>query len=53
MNFSALILMIATVGIVTGVTIYFFVKVVRKPPNPEPDSYNANDEVEERQNDPK
>ncbi|WP_176712443.1 hypothetical protein [Allomuricauda sp. CP2A] len=49
MNVSALILMVVTVGTVAGVTIYLFVKVLRTPPNPEPDSYNANDDVEERQ----
>ena len=48
MNVSALILMIVTVGAIAGVTIYFFVKVLRTPPNPEPDSYNANDDIEER-----
>ncbi|MEZ4809406.1 MAG: hypothetical protein R2819_03525 [Allomuricauda sp.] len=48
MNASALILMIVTVGTITGATIYFFVKVLRTPPNPEPDSYNANDGIEER-----
>ena len=49
MNTSALILMLSTVGAVAGITIYFFIKVLRTPPNPEPDSYNANDEEEERQ----
>lgn len=48
MNISALILMVITVGTVAGVTIYLFVKVLRTPPNPEPDSYNANDTVKER-----
>jgi heme/copper-type cytochrome/quinol oxidase subunit 2 len=51
MNTSALILMILTVGLVVGITIYFFVKVLRTPPNPEPDSYSQNDEVLKRQQD--
>lgn len=44
MNTSAIILMAATQLAVTGFTIYFFVKVLRTPPNPEPDSYDENDD---------
>lgn len=50
MNTQALILMIATVVFVASGTIYFFFKVLTTPPKPEPDSYIANDDVEERQN---
>ncbi|MBI2280195.1 MAG: hypothetical protein HYU68_05850 [Bacteroidetes bacterium] len=44
MNTSALIMMIATQVIVTFVTGYFFVRVLKTPPKPEPDSYEDNDE---------
>jgi hypothetical protein len=44
MNTSALILMITTMILVTGVTAYFFIKVLTTPPKPEPDSYKDNDE---------
>ena len=44
MNTSAIILMAATQLAVTAFTIYFFVKVLRTPPNPEPDSYDENDD---------
>lgn len=44
MNTSALILMILTQAIVTAFTIYFFVKVLRTPPRPEPDSFEDNDD---------
>ena len=47
-NDSALYLMISTQVLVTGVTLYFFFKVLRTPPRPEPDSYDYNDEEEER-----
>lgn len=51
MNTSALILMIFTVGLVVCITVYFFIKVLRTPPNPEPDSFSQNDEAENRQQD--
>ena len=35
MDIDALIMMIATQAIVTGVTIWFFIKVLRKPVNKE------------------
>ncbi len=44
MNTSALIMMIATQVIVTFVTVYFFVRVLKTPPKPEPDSYEDNDD---------
>jgi len=43
MNNSALILWISTIGIISLVTIYFFVKVLTTKPKPEPDSYSEND----------
>ena len=36
----------AAVVLITG---YFFIKVLRTPPNPEPDSFSENDDVVERQ----
>lgn len=45
MNNSALILMIVTQVAVAAVTIYFFRKVLKSPPKPEPDSYSENDDV--------
>ncbi|MGB0177587.1 MAG: hypothetical protein ACPF9D_10505 [Owenweeksia sp.] len=44
MNTSALILMVIVQATVTAFTIYFFVKVLRTPPEPEPDSYDENDD---------
>lgn len=46
MNTSALIMMITTEVIVTLVTGYFFLRVLKTPPKPEPDSYNENDETD-------
>lgn len=41
MNTSALIMMLVAEGIVTIMTVYYFVKVLRTPPrNPEHDSYS-------------
>jgi hypothetical protein len=45
MSTGALIMMVLTELIVTGMTIYFFVKVLSTPPRPEPDSYENNDDV--------
>ncbi len=45
MSNSALILMVSVQVIVSLVTIYFFRKVLRTPPRPEPDSYSENDDV--------
>jgi len=36
-------MMLVTEILVTAVTIYFFVKVLRTPPKGEPDSYAQND----------
>jgi hypothetical protein len=44
MNTSAIILMVSTQVIVTAITIYFFWKVLKTPPNPEPDSFDENDD---------
>lgn len=43
MNTSALITLLITQTIVTSCMVYFFVKVLRTPPKPEPDSYTDND----------
>ena len=48
MNTTALIMMVATQGFVTAITIYFFYRVLKTPPKQEPDSYDENDEVEVR-----
>lgn len=44
MNTSALFMMLTTVTIVTAITFYFMIKVLRTPPKPEPDSYDFNDD---------
>jgi hypothetical protein len=44
MNTTALILMVSTMLLVTAITIIFFVKVMRAPLKPEPDSYDENDD---------
>ncbi len=44
MNTSALLIMLITVTFVTGFTGYFFWKVLKIPPRPEPDSYLDNDD---------
>lgn len=49
MNTSALIIMLTTMSLVTGLMIYFFFRVVNAPPKPEPDSYLDNDDEVERQ----
>ncbi len=43
MTTSALILMIVVQATVTVVTGYFFFKVLKTPPNAEPDSFSDND----------
>ncbi|MGB5315983.1 MAG: hypothetical protein WBN56_08265 [Robiginitalea sp.] len=48
MNTSALILMLFTTLGVTGMLVYFIVRVLTTPPNPEPDSYLENDDVDKR-----
>ena len=49
MSTSAIILMTLVVVTVTVVTAYFFIKILKTPPKPEPDSYTENDDVVERQ----
>lgn len=44
MNTSAIIMMVIVQAAVTIFTIYFFVKVIKTPPKPEPDSYEDNDD---------
>jgi hypothetical protein len=44
MNSSALIMMITTEVIVTLVTGYFFLRVLKTPPKSEPDSFIENDD---------
>ncbi len=46
MNTSALITMLITQGTVAFFMAFFFWKVLRTPPNPEPDSYSDNDDRE-------
>lgn len=36
--------MLATLLLVTGLMIYFFIRVLNAPPKPEPDSYLENDD---------
>lgn len=43
MTTSALITMVLVQVSVTVITAYFFIKVLRTPPKPEPDSYEEND----------
>lgn len=45
MNTIAIIIMASTMLLVTTVNAYFFVKVLKTPPQPEPDSYDENDDV--------
>ncbi len=44
MNSTAVIIMAATMLLVTSVTGYFFIRVLKTPPKPEPDSYSENDD---------
>lgn len=43
MNSTALTMMLVTEIVVTAVTVYYFIKVLRTPPKPEPDSFKEND----------
>jgi len=45
MNTSALIVMLTTIILVTGLTLYFFYLVLNTPSKPEPDSYPDNDHL--------
>lgn len=49
MNNSALIMMFLAEGTIAFFTLYFFYKVLKTPPRPEPDSYEDNDDEPERQ----
>ena len=49
MNTSALIMMVGTILIVTLFTLYFFFRVLKTPPRPEPDSFTENDDEPERE----
>lgn len=44
MNSSALAMMLVTEIVVTGFTIYYFVKVLKTPKKEEPDSFIENDD---------
>jgi len=44
MSTSAFITMVVTEVAITLITIYFFWKVLKTPPKPEPDSFNLNDD---------
>jgi len=44
MNTSALVLMLMVQVTVACITAYFFWKVLKTPPKPEPDSYSDNDD---------
>ena len=48
MNTAALVVMLTTLTLVTGLMLYFFWRVISAPPRPEPDSYLNNDEEEIR-----
>lgn len=49
MNTTALIMMVVTLSVITGVTGFFFWKVLTTPPRPEEDSYSDNDDEVNRQ----
>ncbi len=46
MNNSALFLMISTEVIIAFVTVYFFWRVLKTPPKPEPDSFSNDDIIQ-------
>lgn len=46
MSTAAFVTMIVTEVAITLITIYFFWKVLKTPPKPEPDSFKFNDEEE-------
>jgi hypothetical protein len=45
MSTSGLIMMLSAWSVISYYTIKFFIKVLRTPPKPEPDSYSENDDV--------
>jgi hypothetical protein len=49
MKTEAIIIMVLAQGIVTGITVYFFYRVLTTKPKPEPDSFTDNDDEAERQ----
>lgn len=53
MTSSALFLMVLVQVSVTLITFYFFRKVLLTPPRKEPDSYSENDDVVNREDDPR
>ncbi len=40
MSTSAVLMMVISEIVITAFTVYFFIKVLRTPPKPEPDSYS-------------
>lgn len=44
MSTTALILMISVETVITAITVYYFIKILRTKPKPEPDSYLDNDD---------
>ncbi len=44
MSSAALYVMIPTLVVITWATVYFFVKVLKAPSEPEPDSFSENDD---------
>jgi hypothetical protein len=49
MGTTAFIMMVGVQGLVALITFMFFYKVLKTPPKREPDSYEDNDDIEERQ----
>ncbi len=47
MNTSALIFMVMTQTLITGIMLSFLIRAMRTKKRPEPDSYTDNDEEEE------
>lgn len=45
MTTGAVIMMIVTMGTVMSFTAYFFTRILKTPPKPEPDSFSENDDV--------
>lgn len=48
MSSTGLTTLLMAEGIITFFTFYFFWKVLRTPPKPEPDSFSENDDREKR-----
>lgn len=45
MTTAAITMIVLTQGVVMAATIYFFIKVLKSPAKPEPDSYSENDDL--------